>query len=228
MSPRARRQQRTSQAILDAARQIIQREGIDALSMRALAERIDYSPASLYEYYGSKDEIIQAVCEQGHGLMRDRMAQVDKTLDVVDYLVQIGLVYIHFAVTNPDYFRIMFAVLDGNMPDPGAADGPEANTEANTEASTEASKEARPLLAPPPPDSSFYILLGAIQRGIDEGVYRVQPEIGLLEMAYGAWSLVHGLATLRIAHDSRFPVDYTQTEPAILRAYAAGLGQKDK
>ena len=49
---------RTQQAILDAARAIIHEQGPDKLSMRAIADRIDYSPAGLYEYYGSKEEII--------------------------------------------------------------------------------------------------------------------------------------------------------------------------
>jgi ACR3 family arsenite transporter len=53
-SPRIRRHQRTQQAILDAARAIISREGVGELSMRAIAERIDYSPAGLYEYFDGK------------------------------------------------------------------------------------------------------------------------------------------------------------------------------
>ncbi|MCB0131629.1 MAG: helix-turn-helix transcriptional regulator, partial [Caldilineaceae bacterium] len=42
LSPRARRHQRTHDAILDAARQIINEQGTDALSMRAIAKAIDY------------------------------------------------------------------------------------------------------------------------------------------------------------------------------------------
>ena len=62
-APRTKRHLRTKQAILDAARQIIAEEGPAALSMRALADRIDYSAAGLYEYFGSKEEIIAAVSD---------------------------------------------------------------------------------------------------------------------------------------------------------------------
>ncbi|MCB0074139.1 MAG: helix-turn-helix transcriptional regulator, partial [Caldilineaceae bacterium] len=49
LTTRERRALRTREAILDAARQIISRQGADALSMRAIAKAIDYSPAGLYE-----------------------------------------------------------------------------------------------------------------------------------------------------------------------------------
>ena len=63
LTPRQRRHLRTKDAILDAARQIIATEGAEKLSMRAIAKRIDYSPAGLYEYFGSKDVLT------GNGLM---------------------------------------------------------------------------------------------------------------------------------------------------------------
>ncbi|NJN55580.1 MAG: helix-turn-helix transcriptional regulator, partial [Anaerolineae bacterium] len=56
LTPRERRHLRTKDAILDAARLIIKEQGADALSIRAIAEQIDYSPAGLYEYFGSKEE----------------------------------------------------------------------------------------------------------------------------------------------------------------------------
>lgn len=203
LSPRERRQLRTSQAILEAARHIVQHEGMEGLSMRAIADRIDYSPATLYEYYGSKDEIVQAVCRQGHIRLRDRMAEVDTQMPILDYVVEIGLVYIRFAVENPDYFQLMFSSTGFQPPAEVTPEALQAELVGNR--------------------SSFSILLRAIQQGIDEGVYKPKPGFGLLEMAYGCWSLVHGLASLRIVHDSRFPVDYVQTERQILMQFGIGL-----
>ncbi len=64
-----RRHVRTKQAILDAALEIVIQNGPAALSMRSLAERIDYSPAGLYEYFSSKEEIISAVCDEGQRML---------------------------------------------------------------------------------------------------------------------------------------------------------------
>lgn len=215
LSPRERRQARTSQAILDAARHIIQHEGIDALSMRAIAERIDYSPATLYEYYGGKDEIVAAVCEQGHQLLYQAMTRVDSGLPVLDYVMEIGLVYIRFAVDNPDYFQLMFR--SGESGNPVAPPQPSADRQPDTY-NGQTLEQAMADNA-----SSFSLLLQGIGRGIAEGVYKPKPGLGLLEMAYGCWSLVHGLATLRIAHGSGFPIDYNQTERQILSQFGRGL-----
>lgn len=53
LTPRERRAQRTRDAILEAARGIISKKGVEALSIRSIADAIDYSPAGLYEYFGS-------------------------------------------------------------------------------------------------------------------------------------------------------------------------------
>jgi AcrR family transcriptional regulator len=84
MQPRERRFQRTRQAILDAALAIIREEGPAALNMRALAERSDYSAAGLYEYFGGKDEIIAAVCQEGHDRLASHMRRGDPSPSVVE------------------------------------------------------------------------------------------------------------------------------------------------
>ena len=148
MQPRERRFQRTKQAILDAALEIIREEGPGALNMRALAERSDYSAAGLYEYFGGKDEIIAEVCQQGHERLASHMRRADAGLPVEDYLYEIGIGYIRFALENPDHFLLMFTVVP---PGPVGDFSPEKLLEG---------------------DSSFHILLGAIRRGIEEGVFR--------------------------------------------------------
>ena len=108
LSPRERRRQRTEQAILEAARQIIRKQGIDALSMRGIAEAIDYSPAGLYEYFGSKEEIVYAVIGQGFERFTRALQSVERSLPTRAYIVNVGMAYIDFAVLNPDFFLLMF------------------------------------------------------------------------------------------------------------------------
>ena len=87
LSPRERRHQRTQQAILDAALEIIHEKGVDGLSIRAIADKIDYSPAGLYEYYGSKEEIIAALCMQGLERFGRHLASVDRSLPTEEYMI---------------------------------------------------------------------------------------------------------------------------------------------
>ncbi len=199
MQPRERRFQRTRQAILDAALEIIREDGPGSLNMRALAERSDYSAAGLYEYFGGKDEIIAEVCQQGHERLASHMRLADASLPVVDYLFEIGLGYIRFALENPDHFLLMFTAVPPSSP---------------SDFSPEKLQEG---------DSSFHILLDAIRRGIEEGVFVTRPGFGLMEMAYAAWVMVHGIAMLRLTSLRGYPMDFSAADREALQNFARGL-----
>ena len=61
-------------AILDAARELFVAEGFQNVSIRKIAERIEYSPAAIYGYFPSKDDIFFALAEEGFRLLCDRGA----------------------------------------------------------------------------------------------------------------------------------------------------------
>ena len=192
---RQRRHKKTRQAILDAARRIVARQGIQDLSMREIARQIDYSPAGLYEYFEGKEEIVQALCAEGHQQLSAYIRQVDESLPPSDYLVAIGLAYISFALNNPDHYVLMFT----NVP---------------------SKVQLEDMLGE---GSSFPVLLQAIQRGIDAGVFKARPGYGLYEMAYAAWSLVHGISMLRITYLGEFHLDFTAADRETLWAFNRGL-----
>ncbi len=198
LTTRQRRHLRTKDAILYAARQIIAEDGLSKLSMRGIAERIDYSPAGLYEYFGSKDEIIGAVCLQGEERLSQKMAAVNTSLSPMAYLIEIGLAYIDFAVNNADHFKLMFT--SGIAPPEGV----------------EASFNE---------ESSFNILLRAIERGIEADVFIPRAGFEMMDMAYLAWSIVHGIAVLRITHLSLFPYDFGVADREVLKTAVFGLTQ---
>src|SRR6266704_2957044 len=56
-------------AILDAARELFVAEGFRNVSIRKIAERIEYSPAAIYSYFPSKDDIFFALAEEGFRLL---------------------------------------------------------------------------------------------------------------------------------------------------------------
>src|SRR5438105_5139252 len=58
-------------AILDAARDLFVAEGYANVSIRKIAERIEYSPAAIYGYFPSKDDIFFALAEEGFRLLGD-------------------------------------------------------------------------------------------------------------------------------------------------------------
>ena len=191
LSPRERRYQRTQQAILDAAREIINKQGIEALSIRAIADKIDYSPAGLYEYYASKVEIVAELVLQGFRRFAHYLDQVDKSLAAEEYLVELGVAYIDFAVKNSDFFLLMFTT------------APLAYGEYFQET---APHTAQALQS----EDAFGILLRGVDRCIQEGFFHERPDYGLFAMAHAAWSLVHGIAMLQITLLSQMPLSVEQ------------------
>src|SRR5687768_7909191 len=147
-SPRERRYQRTQQAIITAARSLLAEGGADKLSIRAIADRIDYSPAGLYEYYGSKEEIIGALCWEGHRTLKRYMAQVPLTLSPDQYIIELGMAYIRFAVQNPDYFLLIFTAM-------------------STRPTFQDEVPATPPAEMINEDSSFPLLLNAVERAVE-------------------------------------------------------------
>lgn len=202
-SPRERRHEKTRQSILEAARKIIANQGTEALSMRAIAQEIDYSPAGLYEYFDSKEEIIAAVCEQGHRRLTEYMLRADQNLPADDLLMELGLAYIDFAVRNSDFFLLMFG-----SPSTGVA-------------LNASSKEMELGLLQD--GSSFALLLRAIQRGVEESIFKARPGYGPFEMAMTAWSMVHGIAMLRIGHLKHLSEGFAGLERESLRRIGLGL-----
>lgn len=98
--------------ILDAATELFVAEGYRNVSIRKIAERIEYSPAALYSYFPSKDDIFLALAEEGFRALAEAV-----TLEGADPLeaVRDGFwQYYRFSRTHPEYFALMF--VDRNVP----------------------------------------------------------------------------------------------------------------
>jgi AcrR family transcriptional regulator len=107
------RQERDREAvrrsILDAARDLFVSEGYQNVSIRKIAERIEYSPAALYSYFPSKDDIFFALAEEGFRLLHGAagVAEVDG-LPPLERVRRIFWGFYRFSVEQPQYFALMF------------------------------------------------------------------------------------------------------------------------
>jgi AcrR family transcriptional regulator len=110
-----RERQAVRTAILDAARDLFLSEGYRNVSMRKIAERIEYSPAAIYSYFASKDEIFFTLAEEGYHLLADRGAEVLAGVsDPLDALRRALWAFYEFSKEHPEYFDLMF--LDRSVP----------------------------------------------------------------------------------------------------------------
>jgi AcrR family transcriptional regulator len=110
---REREREHVRVQIVEAARDLLSEGGLNALSMRGIAERIEYSPATIYLYFRDKDELIRDVVHAGFELMGDYVQQEVSLLggQVADPLARFGAMgraYVRFALENTSYFRVMF------------------------------------------------------------------------------------------------------------------------
>ena len=106
---------RVRQAILTAARDLFVTEGYRNVSMRKIAERIEYSPAAIYGYFPSKDDIFFALAEEGFRLLVDAVhADLQRIADPLVRLRRGLWTFYEFSKAHPEYFELMF--VDRSVP----------------------------------------------------------------------------------------------------------------
>ncbi len=196
-TPRERRYQRTRQAILDEAARIVKERGIDGLSMREIARRIDYSAAGLYEYFDSKEDIIVHVCIEAERRLTAYLQATNPDLPPHRRLVELGMGYLRFAKENPDLFLLQFTFVPQG---PQELNIPEAELG----------------------QGSFGILLQCVQQGIECGDFFAGP-IGAEGLAYSCWSLVHGMAMLQLTALIGMNRDFERADRWALERFVQGL-----
>jgi AcrR family transcriptional regulator len=102
-------------AILDAARELFVVEGYANVSIRKIAERIEYSPAAIYGYFPSKDDIFYALAEEGFRLLHSPLSpDSDPTEPPLERLRHMLWHFYTFSVEQPQYFALMF--VDRSVP----------------------------------------------------------------------------------------------------------------
>jgi AcrR family transcriptional regulator len=108
---RERERQATREGILVGARQIAQNEGWLSVTIRKVAEYIEYSPSMVYEYFPSKEAILLELFRQGfHQLHRDLQDAARSTVDPALRPERMAMAYWQFARSNPELYQVMHSV----------------------------------------------------------------------------------------------------------------------
>jgi len=108
-----REREAVARAILDAARDLFVVEGYRHVSIRKIAEKIEYSPAAIYSYFPSKDDIFMALAEEGFRMLFGN-AEEPPLADPIEDLRCGFLRLYEFSRVHPEYFALMF--LDRSVP----------------------------------------------------------------------------------------------------------------
>ena len=94
-------------AILEASIKLFKEEGFENVSIRKIAEIIQYSPTTIYLYFKDKNEILYELCEQGFDKINIFADSLDAISDPLERLKKIGEFYLLFGSNFPEYYDLM-------------------------------------------------------------------------------------------------------------------------
>ena len=178
---RAREKEALRARILDAATSLFVEEGYENVSIRKIAERIEYSPATIYLYFKDKAELIAAICEEAFGEMLGSIGEAaESAADPVEALRRGMRAYIDFGIRHPSHYRIVFST-------PAHTEGPNPACDGPTSLGLQ----------------TFDLLRKSIQACVDAGAIRSSD---VETAAQIAWMAIHGVTSLAItAKETEFP-----------------------
>jgi len=98
--------------ILSAAKRLFAKEGYQNTSIRKIATEINVSPTTIYLYYKDKNEITHALHQAGFQLLGSQLSPFAMVEHPFERLKAIGKSYIRFSFEHPDYYHLMFTMVE--------------------------------------------------------------------------------------------------------------------
>lgn len=172
---REREKSETRDKILDAARELFVTEGYEGVSMRKVAEKIEYSPTAIYVHFADKNELFHELCREDFARLQEVVAS-EMPADPIERLRQIGRNYVQFGEQFPNHYVFMFMT-----PHP----------------EHELDEQDREIAGNPEVDA-YAFLKWAVQEAINAGCFRAGMEDPEL-ISQTLWASVHGVVSLDLA-----------------------------
>ena len=186
---REREKSETRDKIVDAARELFVTEGYEGVSMRRVADKIEYSPTAIYVHFADKNELFRELCHRDYARLAEVLQSSVATADPIERLRRIGGTYVEFGIRYPNHYKFMFMT-----PHPGH----------------EMDEVDRDMHGNPEKDA-YAFLKWAVQQAIDAGRFREGVNDAEL-ISQTLWASVHGVISLQIAKGSDAWVDWRPIE----------------
>lgn len=173
---REREREEVRRKILDAARDLFATEGYPAVTMRKIAEAIEYSPTAIYGHFEDKDDLVHALCHEDFARLLSVFDGQAALADPIERIRQLGRGYALFAEQNPNHYRFMFMTA-------GKLEHPHEQSE--------------------PGQQAFQRLMAAVEQGIAEGRFRTDDALLISQVL---WASLHGAVALLVTYKAEdFP-----------------------
>jgi AcrR family transcriptional regulator len=173
---RHRELQDTREKILDAARDMFANEGYDSVTMRAIAERIEFTPTAIYHHFKNKSALLTELCQADFRKLAEHFNTSVVPSDPVERILAVGEAYLHFAEKHPSQYRFMFMTI---IPYSELTEEYVASNRGN------------------PERDAYAFLRESCRQAIETG--RLRPDLkNPDEVAQMLWGGVHGMISLHI------------------------------
>ena len=194
---RAREKKELRQEILDAARELFVREGFEQVSMRKIAEKIEYSPTTIYLYFRDKADLLDCICEETLArLVRKQLAIDQAVTDPIEGLRRGLRSYIEFGLKHPNHYKVSF-MMSELFADPQQAVRSRAMG-----------------------DKAFDHLRGNLSDCVAQGLIAAED---IEATAQALWAMIHGLTSLLIAKPRFAWVDRERLIDTLVENAISGL-----
>ncbi len=188
--------QETRQRILKSARHLLLEGGHAGLSLRAVAKEAGFSPAGLYEYFASKEELVGTLAAEAGASLGSALGRaIPSGARDRSALVALGRAYIRWSKQSPEDFLLFFSRLPSRR-----------------RSDDEATAKASP----------YGVVLAAVEEAGRAGAVRARGTKQVERLAYALWAAAHGAAMLQLTHLSGFRADFASADKALLEALLKG------
>jgi AcrR family transcriptional regulator len=162
--------------ILDAARELFVVEGLTSVTMRRIADRLEYTPGALYRHFPDKAALLQALVMADYTAFSQTFAVLTRIADPLERIRRAGQGYIRFGLTHPHHYQLLFMT-----PNPdGAAVAPVID----------------------PRTDAYELLHRSVVEAAEAGQLRPELLRDLEAVTRLLWAGVHGVVSLAIARQT--------------------------
>lgn len=208
---REREREELRDKIINAARDLFVAEGYEAVTMRRIADKIEYSPTAIYLHFKDKTALLGELVLRDYSAFSSHLQRIARVEDPIERLRRMSRAYIDFGLAHPNHYRLLFI-----NPSPPAASTPDV------------SEKMSQLKGDPQRDGYAFL-----KEGVSDAIAarRLRPELKDPELvSQTIWAGVHGLVALliniqgdEVFIDWRKPKDLSQLMvETLLRGLCAG------
>lgn len=193
---RAREKQELRQEILQAARELFVRDGFENVSMRKIAEKIEYSPTTIYLYFQDKADLLDCVCDETLLKLAAELGRLwNLPGEPLERLRRGMKAYIEFGLEHPDDYRVAFMTYCPTPPE-------------------------QPTRCSETGEKAFDYMRRGVSECVEAGVFR---PVDVEATSQALWAAIHGLTALFVTYPEYTWVERTLLIDTLLDGTIGGF-----